>query len=78
LKRLAIVLAGARSTAGWQLLTPLMDFYDLKGVVSGLLDGLRLSEVKFETAEHPSYHRQMREGHGRREQIGVMARCTPR
>ncbi len=57
LKRLAVVLGGARSAVGWQAAdTGAMDFYDLKGVVNGLLQGLRLNDVKYESGEHPSYH----------------------
>ena len=57
LKRLAVVLGGQRSAAGWQPAdTTAMDFYDLKGVVNGLLQGLRLNGLKYEAAEHPSYH----------------------
>jgi phenylalanyl-tRNA synthetase beta chain len=57
LKRLAIVLAGQRETRGWQPAdTEPMDFYDLKGVLSGLLEGLRLENVKYVPGEHPSFH----------------------
>jgi len=57
LKRLAVVLGGQRSAAGWQPAdVTAMDFYDLKGVVNGLLQGLRLNGVSYVAAEHPSYH----------------------
>ena len=56
-KRLAIVIAGKRTPVGWQ---PgdldNMDFYDLKGIVMALLEGLRLPEVKLEPAKHPTFH----------------------
>ena len=57
LQRLSIVLIGARGLPSWQPSdnTPL-DFYDLKGILSGLLDGLHLPEVRFEPWEHPSFH----------------------
>ncbi|HEX7434337.1 MAG TPA: phenylalanine--tRNA ligase subunit beta, partial [Anaerolineaceae bacterium] len=57
LKRLSIVLAGPRSLQAWQPAdsTP-MDFYDLKGILSGLLDGLHLPELRYEHWEHPSFH----------------------
>jgi phenylalanyl-tRNA synthetase beta chain len=55
--RLALVMAGSRTTAGWQPAdSTAMDFYDLKGVLHGLLEGLRLSAVRFEPGEHPSFH----------------------
>lgn len=55
--RLAIVLSGPRALPGWQPadLTP-MDFYDLKGILTALLDGLRLPEVRVEAAQHPTFH----------------------
>ena len=80
LKRLAIVLAGARSAEGWQPAdVNAMDFYDLKGVVTGLLEGLRLSGVRYETGEHPSYH----PGKCARvlvgeKQVGVMGELHPK
>ncbi len=57
LQRLSIVLTGARGLPSWQPSdnTPL-DFYDLKGILSGLLDGLHLPEVRYEPWEHPSFH----------------------
>ncbi|KAF0109098.1 MAG: phenylalanyl-tRNA synthetase beta chain [Anaerolineaceae bacterium] len=57
LPRLAIVLSGPRALPGWQEAdTAPMDFYDLKGILTALLDGLRLPEVRFEPAGHPSFH----------------------
>jgi phenylalanyl-tRNA synthetase beta chain len=57
LHRIGILLAGPRSLPGWQPadLAP-MDFYDLKGILAGLFDGLRISDIRYETAEHPSFH----------------------
>ncbi|MGA2489228.1 MAG: phenylalanine--tRNA ligase subunit beta [Anaerolineales bacterium] len=57
LQRLSIVLAGVRGLPTWQPSdsTPL-DFYDLKGILSGLLDGLHLPEVRYEPWRHPSFH----------------------
>jgi phenylalanyl-tRNA synthetase beta chain len=57
LQRLSILLAGPRGLPTWQPYdsTPL-DFYDLKGILSGLLDGLHLPEVHYEPWEHPSFH----------------------
>lgn len=57
LQRIALVLAGPRSLPGWQSAdTGPMDFYDLKGVLATLLDGLRIPDVRFEPADHPSFH----------------------
>ena len=56
-QRLALLLAGMRSLTGWQPAgTGAMDFYDLKGVIAGLLEGLRIPAVSYEPAQHPSFH----------------------
>jgi phenylalanyl-tRNA synthetase beta chain len=57
-RRLAIVLAGPREIASWQDEGNgvAMDFYDLKGVVESLLQGLCVETVAFRPVEHPSYH----------------------
>ena len=56
-KRLALVLAGKRAATGWQPAdTAPMDFYDIKGVVMALLEGLRVGEVKLEPSSHPTFH----------------------
>ncbi len=57
LHRLAVVLTGPRALPGWQTAdTAPMDSYDLKGVLTALLDGLRLPEVHVEAAQHPTFH----------------------
>ncbi len=56
LHRLAIVLTGPRSLAGWQKSTAdAMDFYDLKGVLSSLMEVLHI-DYHVEPATHPSFH----------------------
>jgi len=55
--RLAIVLRGPTRDPGWLDPTPLrMGFYDLKGMIEGLLEGLHLPPAAYEPAEHPMYH----------------------
>jgi phenylalanyl-tRNA synthetase beta chain len=57
LQRLAVVLAGPRSLPSWQPAdSSPMDFYDLKGILAGLLDGLHVADVHFEPAEAPTFH----------------------
>lgn len=54
---LAILLAGGRGLPSWQPTdTAPFDFFDLKGVLTALLSGLHIPEVRFETGEHPSFH----------------------
>lgn len=55
-RRLTIVMSGPREPEGWQPADRLpMDFYDLKGVVEALLNGLHVPDVKVEQGEHPSF-----------------------
>jgi phenylalanyl-tRNA synthetase beta chain len=56
-QRLSIVLAGPRGLPTWQSSdSTSLDFYDLKGILTGLLDGLHLPEARYEPWEHPSFH----------------------
>ena len=56
LHRLAIVITGLRSLPGWQNQSEgVMDFYDLKGIITSLMEGLHL-EYLLEPAEHPTFH----------------------
>jgi phenylalanyl-tRNA synthetase beta chain len=54
---LVVALTGPRNLPGWQGadVQP-MDFYDLKGILAGLLDDLHLADVRWAPADHPSYH----------------------
>jgi phenylalanyl-tRNA synthetase beta chain len=56
LQRLAIVMTGPRSLSGWQKAdTELVDFYDLKGLITHLMEQLHIG-VEMEPIEHPSFH----------------------
>lgn len=57
-KRLAILMTGVRAEADWTTggRTELVDFYDIKGVVMGLLDSLHISKYSVKRSEHSSYH----------------------
>jgi phenylalanyl-tRNA synthetase beta chain len=79
LQRVAILLAGPRTLPGWQPAdSSPMDFYDLKGVLTTLLDGLRIVDIQFEPAEHPSFHpgKSAKVMSGER-QIGVLGELHP-
>ncbi len=60
-RRLAIVMTGARERESWHHVGPhesdraIMDFYDLKGVIEAVLDGLHITGAKYEPLEHPTY-----------------------
>ena len=80
LQRVGILLAGPRALPAWQGAdsTP-MDFFDLKGVLSGLFEGLHLPDVRYEPAANPSLHpgKCGRVLSGER-QIGVFGELHPR
>ncbi len=57
INRLAIVMSGQRSLPGWQKTEETqIDFFDLKGILESLIDGLHLSGAHFESAQHPAFH----------------------
>ena len=56
-RRLAILISGARARSGWQPAdSGAVDFYDLKGIVEGLLDGLHIRGASYRPSAHPSLH----------------------
>jgi phenylalanyl-tRNA synthetase beta chain len=57
LPRLGIILTGPRSLPGWQPADDApMDFFDLKGLVEAVLDGLHMTGARYEPGESPSFH----------------------
>jgi phenylalanyl-tRNA synthetase beta chain len=57
LQRLSLLLAGPRSLPGWQGADESrMDFYDLKGLLASLLEGLHIPDVHYEPGTHPTFH----------------------
>jgi phenylalanyl-tRNA synthetase beta chain len=57
LQRLAILLAGPRSLPTWQGAdNARMDFYDLKGLLAGLLENLHIPDLHYEPGKNPSFH----------------------
>lgn len=55
---LGILLTGPRHMPGWQgnSANSNVDFYDIKGVVEGLLHDLHIPGAVYERASHPSFH----------------------
>ncbi len=56
-RRLSILLSGIRELPYWggsDLGS--LDFYDLKGIVNGLLEGLHLNDISYASDHHPSFH----------------------
>ncbi len=55
-RRLVLALAGQRQVSAWDRMpADKADFYDLKGVVDGLMAALHI-QVSYAPAEHPSFH----------------------
>jgi len=57
-RHLCILVAGPREGRSWldgQDRT-MMDFYDLKGIVEALCEGIHVSDVTWERGHHPAYH----------------------
>ncbi len=56
-RRLGIILTGPREDMHWVKADGApMDFFDLKGIVQALLDGLHFPEAKFVVSDHPALH----------------------
>ena len=56
-QRLSILLAGPRAMPAWQGADQTrMDFYDLKGILASLLEGLHIPDVHYEPGTNPTFH----------------------
>lgn len=56
-RHLGVVIVGQREQTTWMGGdTEQMDFFDLKGVVEGLLSGLHIENASFSRSTHPTYH----------------------
>ncbi|MBZ0277861.1 MAG: phenylalanine--tRNA ligase subunit beta [Anaerolineae bacterium] len=57
-RRVGILITGPRRVDTWTHDEPgnNVDFYDLKGLVEGLLNGLKISGVTYSRSSHPSLH----------------------
>ena len=54
---LSIGLTGRRSMPSWQGGESVsMDFYDLKGIVEGMMTGLHIEDVAYRSGDHPCLH----------------------
>ncbi|HTX92630.1 MAG TPA: hypothetical protein VMC09_15570, partial [Anaerolineales bacterium] len=57
LQRLVLLLAGPRGLPSWQGAdSTRMDFYDLKGILAGLVESLHIPDVHYEPSTHPTFH----------------------
>lgn len=78
-QKLAIALTGLRLPPAWDRKdTAKFDFYDLKGIVEGLLLQIHIQQVRFVAASHPSYHPGMcAEVYAGEILLGVMGELHP-
>jgi phenylalanyl-tRNA synthetase beta chain len=79
-RRLAIVMTGAREPESWKKGDrTAMDFYDLKGIIESLLDGVGIREAGYEPVEHPTYYpgRTARLVIGNGQEIAVFGEVHP-
>ncbi|NDJ62227.1 MAG: phenylalanine--tRNA ligase subunit beta, partial [Chloroflexi bacterium] len=57
-RRLGLLMIGQRAVHGW--MNPngaeVVDFYDLKGVVERLIDGLHISGISYRRSQHKAFH----------------------
>lgn len=78
--RLTIGMTGAREYPTWQTQKPEQkDFFDLKGAVETLLQGLHIENLSYKPAEHPSFHPgKCAEVWAGEHKLGVLGELHPR
>ncbi len=55
--RISLGMLGSRLEPDWQDQDAAqMDFFDLKGVIEGLMHGLHITDVSYRPGQHPSFH----------------------
>lgn len=77
--KLALAITGLRQPQAWDSKeTTKFDFYDLKGIVEGLLEQIHAQDVRFVAASTPSYHPGMcAEVYSGETLLGVMGELHP-
>lgn len=78
-QKLAIAITGLRLPPAWDRKdNARFDFYDLKGMVEGLLEQVHAQEVHFVATDHPGYHPGMCAGvYAGEVLLGVMGELHP-
>jgi phenylalanyl-tRNA synthetase beta chain len=71
------VISGAREENSWLAAKAPVDFFDLKGMVETLLQGLLIPEVSFRGDGLPGYLRQGARVYSRDRELGVLGEIAP-
>jgi phenylalanyl-tRNA synthetase beta chain len=71
------VMYGFREAPSWLAAKEAVDFFDLKGVVENLLEGLLLPEVSFQSQGLPAWLRQGARVYSRDRELGVLGELLP-
>jgi phenylalanyl-tRNA synthetase beta chain len=71
------VMSGGREESFWLASKAPVDFFDLKGVVETLLQGLLVPEVSFRGGTLPAYLRQGARVYSRDQELGVLGELAP-
>jgi phenylalanyl-tRNA synthetase beta chain len=74
---LAGLMYGDRAEASWNAPEGPLDFFDLKGVVEALLEGLLINEVTFVDKDLPAYLRAGARVYSRGRELGVLGELSP-
>ncbi len=75
--RLSGLIYGAREEVAWNTCREKVDFFDLKGAVETLLDGLLIPEVNFRAQDLPYYLRYGARVYSRDLELGVLGELVP-
>ncbi len=77
--KLSIGMTGQREVTNWQVQpTETLDFYDLKGVIEGLMHGLHIPQISFRPANYANFHPgKCAEGYSGDKVLGVFGELHP-
>jgi phenylalanyl-tRNA synthetase beta chain len=71
------LMYGEKSEAAWNAPGAPLDFFDLKGVVETLLEGLLINEVSFQDQDLPPFLRRGARVFSRGRELGVLGELAP-
>lgn len=74
---LAGLMSGSRQPPAWNIKAEALDFFDLKGVVEALLDGLRIPQVSFQPAADLSFLQDGARVFSQDQELGFLGELHP-